>query len=526
MALIPSRHCAVASSHALRDSRATNWLARFLIGLAGLIGLIGLGMLVRLMWVRSYNYDELSHAHLAWLVSIGQVPYRDFAANHFPFFWILLWPVMRALPQTPEALLALRGLSLTLNLVSIGCLGALICHDQPPGQRLWAAACLSLVVFSQPAMHFLIEFRPDALANALLFGGLVLLRCHAARSKPVAYAGGLSIGAALLVNTKYALFPLLLAGVALAMHGRNVPRIWSWALAICVGFGAALLGGILMLTSMKIPLDRAWEMTVLYNAAAQKAQAFQFGLAHVLLRHPLLLAYVLAGLAACAVLSILQRQLPGVLTVAIALFLALALATTAKPWKQYLASWLLLAAWFPARYLPQLGARCGRSVQLALALCVLGVTATELALTGKTDPNEVGGINRADQDRRIEWLLQHVPPDGFVVATLDLHPIFRRDTFFKVVSDIMPGKQDGLEQWMPALAPGPYGEQFRRAGYDAELRRRPPSLIMLRGQYSEAQIQAVIDYLNQSHNSYEERVIPDTTILLALRTNGSPLEAH
>jgi hypothetical protein len=61
----------------------------------GVTGLAGVAVLIRLIFVRSYNYDEISHAHMAWLLSIGQVPYRDFAANHFPFFWITLWPLMK-----------------------------------------------------------------------------------------------------------------------------------------------------------------------------------------------------------------------------------------------------------------------------------------------------------------------------------------------------------------------------------------------------------------------------------------------
>ena len=60
----------------------------FLIGKAALVltGLLAFGLLIRLIFVRDYDYDEIMHAHLAWLVSVGQVPYRDFAINHFPFF--------------------------------------------------------------------------------------------------------------------------------------------------------------------------------------------------------------------------------------------------------------------------------------------------------------------------------------------------------------------------------------------------------------------------------------------------------
>jgi hypothetical protein len=487
-----------------------------LIGFAGLLGLV---LLVRLIFIRSYDYDELSHAHMAWLVSIGQVPYRDFATNHFPFFWIPLWPVMRVIPESLGSLMILRGLALLLNIAFIGALGALICLEQPPQQRPLAAACFGVILFSQPVMHFLIEFRPDALANALLFGSLVLLWLQGMRNKLVAFVSGFCIGIALLVNTKYGLFPFMLGAVALMAHAREIRRTWRFALAICLGFIAAVLGGILVLAGMKIPLDRAWEMVVLYNAAVEKIHTF--GLAHVLTLHPLLLAYVLVGLAGCIVQWVLQRRPPGVLEVAILLFLIANLATTARPYKQYLASWLLLATCFPARSLPALAAWFGSKAQIAAAVCIVGIAIAVFTHTGIIDPYELPELNRATQDRAIEWALRCVPPDGFVICSFTAHPVFRRDTFFKVVFDQRPNGEDGLEQFMPSLAPGSYSEHFQRSGYDADLKDRSPSLIMEQVLYTKAQNRAVIDYLNQTPNSYDEYVIPDTTIHVLQRRGGN-----
>src|SRR5581483_8704209 len=133
-----------------------------LFWLAGFVGLVTLG---RLVYCRNYNYDEISHAHMAWLVSIGEIPYQDFGANHFPFFWITLSPLMGLLPQGPVALVLLRVVALLLNAIFIISLGALITRELGPSQRAWAAACLAMVVFSPLPAEFLIEFRPDALAN-------------------------------------------------------------------------------------------------------------------------------------------------------------------------------------------------------------------------------------------------------------------------------------------------------------------------------------------------------------------------
>jgi hypothetical protein len=55
----------------------------------------------------------------------------------------------------------------------------------------------------------------------------------------------------------------------------------------------------------------------------------------------------------------------------------------------------------------------------------------------------------------MEWICQRVRPGGFVVSSYYLHPVFRRDTFFKTVVDIAPNVDDQLEKFMPRLAPPP-----------------------------------------------------------------------
>lgn len=484
-------------------------------------GLLGLVLLTRLVFVRSYNYDELSHAHMAWLVSVGEVPYRDFAANHFPFFWILLSPLMRVLPESLVTLMVLRGLALVCNAVFIGALGTLICLELRPQQRIWAAACLGLVVFSPPAVHFLIEFRPDPFANALLFSAVAWLRLSGLRNRPTAFMSGIGIGIAVLLNTKYLLFPFVLGTVALIMYARQARQIWPFAVAICLGFSASLLGGMLLLDSMHVRLGDAWRMVVTYNAMAQKTHTFGFGLAGMLARYPEWLAYSFVGLIGCTVLFQRQRRLPELLTAAIFIFLVMNLVTTTKPWKQYVVSWLLLAAYFPARSLPLLITRLRLQAQTAAAFCVSIIAVVGFVRTGIVDPDG-GGMDRQTQDRTIEWVLRRVPPDGFVVSSYYLHPVFRRDTFFKTVYDIAGSGGDGLERFMPQLAPGPYSEHFQLSGYQKELEIRPPSVIVPQG-YTYLQVQALNAYLGRHGNNYDQQEIPGTpVVILERRTESLP----
>ena len=207
------------------------------------------------------------------------------------------------------------------------------------------------------------------------------------------------------------------------------------------------------------------------------------------------------------------------------IFLAVNVVTTAKPWKQYVVSWLLLAAFFPARSLPLLITRLRPQAQAAAAFCVSIIVVVGLVRAGIVDPDG-GGMNRQTQDRTIEWILRRVPPDGFVVSSYYLHPVFRRDTFFKTVVDIAPNVGDGLEQFMPQLAPGPYSEHFQRSGYERELEVRPPSVIVVHSSaYTFAQGQTLNAYVLRHPGTYEQYNIPGTVVIVLQRkTDRTPEE--
>ncbi|HZM70930.1 MAG TPA: hypothetical protein VFB95_11270, partial [Candidatus Cryosericum sp.] len=488
-------------------------------GVFTLGGLIGLLSLVRLSLVRSWNYDELSHAHAAWLVSLGAVPYRDFAANHFPFFWMVLAPLVRVLPQGSEAMLVLRALSILLNLVFLGAFGALVVVEVPSRQRIWAAAALSLVAFSPPALHFLIEFRPDALSNALLFSALLFLRLRAAPGAVSWIGAGFCVGAAVLINTKYAAFPLVLGSVALFLEARR-RRIGACALATALGFGASLVAGRLLLLGAGIPRDTAWRMVVSYNAAAEKAQTFGFGLAHAVLEHPLLLVYIVAGIVGCGVLFVRERRLPGPLPIGIFCFLVANLATCTRPWKQYVVSWFLLAAYFPARALAPLAERLRPWAQVAGALGLVVVLTAESTALGLVDPSG-GQEDRATQERLIDWTRGHIPPDDHIAAGFPMHPLFRRDSFYKVIVDMTASGDDGLERLMPGPETSLVAGRSLQSGYELELETRPPALIVLWGLYTDAQVRALSAYTTRHSGDYVRHNVPGTALVVLSRKAGA-----
>ena len=497
---------AAAKARIESTPRPARALRNALLVVAGLVGLV---ILVRLVWVRDYDYDEISHAHMAWLVSIGEIPYQDFAANHFPFFWIVMSPLMRILPQGPVALVLLRGLALVLNAVFIGALGSLICLELKPWQRLWAIAYFGVIVFSPTAVQFLIEFRPDALANALLFSALLWLRLRGSRRPGDGLLGGFLMGLAVMINTKYLLLPLVMGAVILALDFRQVRQAWGFALAIVGGFFGALAGGVLLLLSWRISIPDAWRLVVTYNGAVEGSQSFGFGLAGSLLHNPMSYLLILPGFVACLVMFARRRWFPKPFEIAIFVFLILNVCMTTRPWKQYTASWLLLAAGLPARSLPMLAEKLSLRWQAAMAAGLVAVALFFSIIASHRVPLK---FSRAAQDRAMKYVLEHVPTDGYVLASYFVHPIFRRDALFKTVYDAEPTGVDGLEQFMPELAPGAYGEQFGESGYEKNLEDHRPDLILTQAGYTLSEIRAMTQHMKVHGGAYGETQIPGTEL--------------
>lgn len=484
-----------------------------------LAGGISFVVIVWLLFTRNYDYDEISHAHMAWLVSIGEIPYEDFAANHFPFFWITLSPLMHLLPESPLALVLLRGLALTLNAVFIGSLGTLICLELKPSQRVWAVAFFLAIVFSPVAVQFLIEFRPDALANALLFSGLLWIRLRGPQRATNGLLGGFLIGFAVLINTKYILLPFVLGAIIAVLDFQRIRRSWLFSAAMVGGFLAAFGLGALLVTARHISISDAWLLVVTYNGAVEKFQSFGFGLAGDLARNVLVYIFILPALAACVVMWARRRWYPKPFEIGIFVFLVLNICTTTRPWKQYSASWMILAAGLPARMLPMFVEKLSVRWQTALAACLGGAALVYFGVNARGAPVVV--IDRPSQDAAMAYSLQHVPKNGYVLASYFVHPIFRRDSLFKTVCDAELNRADGLEQFMPTLAPGAYGERFQESGYEKDLETRRPDLILVQAGYTLLELQAMTNFINRHPDAYSKFQIPGTqlTVLQAAQTN-------
>jgi Dolichyl-phosphate-mannose-protein mannosyltransferase len=207
---------------------------------------------IPLIAVRVFDNDEFEHAHAAWSVSRGLVPYRDFFEHHTPWYHFALAPFFRWFPVA-ESFDAARhfltfGRFLSLGLTALSVFLVFRVGRLAAGRRVGLLAGLFLV--GQPAlMQKTLEMRPDVLALPFFIGALwFLLRGLGAGEAPAArrlrwfLGGGLCLGAAIMCTQKM-LFALPGAFVGLGLWVLGGGRR-SWALRTSAAL--VVLGGVVL----------------------------------------------------------------------------------------------------------------------------------------------------------------------------------------------------------------------------------------------------------------------------------------
>jgi len=217
---------------------------------------IGIGALLLarlpLLGVRTFDPDEFEHAHAAWNVFRGLLPYRDFFEHHTPWYYFTLSPffhwfrVDQSFDSARRFLLFVRLLSLALTAVSLAVLvfiGRLVAS-----RRAGLLAGLFLAV--QPlVINKTLEIRPDVAALPFFIGGLWSLlsamsdsSLEPGRSRRWFLIGGLFLGAAVMYTQKmmFAL-PGVFLGLALwvVAGGRHARTTRTLAVLAALGGVAA-----------------------------------------------------------------------------------------------------------------------------------------------------------------------------------------------------------------------------------------------------------------------------------------------
>jgi hypothetical protein len=216
-----------------------------------LVAIVGLLVArIPVLSVRYFDPDEFQHAHAAWSVWRGLLPYRDFFEHHTPWYYFALSPcflgfaVERSFEQAWRFLIFARVVSLGLTALS----AILIYRVGRRGGDRRVGLLAALFLVGQPVViQKTLEIRPDVLALAFFVGCLwFLLRglseegAGAGPSLRRLLAGGLCLGAAVMCTQKMLfVLPGALTGLGLWVltgHGRG----WRARSLAGLGFAAGV----------------------------------------------------------------------------------------------------------------------------------------------------------------------------------------------------------------------------------------------------------------------------------------------
>jgi len=216
---------------------------------------------------RLFDPDEFQHAHVAWCVFKGLVPYKDFFEHHTPWYYAMLSPFFRwfdvdgSFESARHFLIFGRGVSLVLTVLSVLLvvqIGRLL-KDRSVG------LVAGLLLVSQPVFfHKTVEIRPDVLALPFFLGGLYGVLRGVATSTDSSrkglrwfLLGGLGLGAAIMCTQKMLfVLPGVFAGLGLWML---FARTQAWPRSRILLAAAFVLG-------LAVPAALTWAAFSLHHA--------------------------------------------------------------------------------------------------------------------------------------------------------------------------------------------------------------------------------------------------------------------
>lgn len=215
-----------------------------------------LSLLLRLVYLdRNWIIlDEFQHLHASYLVSIGQIPFRDFFEHHTPLFYYLMAPFIRVLGPGFDTIIHLRGISLlafvsTLVLLMIW---ARRLSGWPASYLVGALVLGNFSLFKSGAILYLDVFA----IPSLVLSAQCLSR---SRQRPIlALASGFFFGIAILFTQK-----AVVVGLAFLLYfGVRAWQEWnprSQRRSLALEFFSYLSGGFFSLLGLALLLPlSAW----------------------------------------------------------------------------------------------------------------------------------------------------------------------------------------------------------------------------------------------------------------------------
>jgi len=416
---------------------------------------------------RFFDPDEFEHAHAAWCVFKGMIPYKDFFEHHTPLYYYALSPFFHwfrvdlSFESARHFLIFGRGLSLLLAFLSV--LLIILIGRLWEDRNVGLGAGLFLVL--QPFFfHKNVEIRPDVLALPFFLGSLwFLLRGlarstdRAKRSRVSFLAGGLCLGAAIMCTQKMLfVLPGLLAGLG----------SWSLFAKTQPGPCSRMLSTVAFLLGLCISTTLTWAAFALHHGGAELiANNFLLNAKWKHVSHEQLLrlmetswpALILSLLGASTYLYRFfrseKRQYGGFLLLSILLGLIVGILIVPGAHRQYYLMLLPIVCLFAAKGLFVLLERAQKRARawiLVLAMLPLaGLTVLDLHDTFKS--------RNDSQLARLRYVFENTEPTDVMMDGIEGTGVFRPHALYHFflhaeILDMLPREQ--VDAYVNALESG------------------------------------------------------------------------
>jgi hypothetical protein len=373
---------------------------------------------------RRFDIDELEHAHAAWSVAQGLVPYRDFFEHHTPALYLLSSPLFAALAPAnsiaaaTRTLLACRIVMWMLAIVALALTYRLARFGSAEGPQAAALAVLLLATSFQ-FLNTTMEFRPDVPALVCLLSSFACLaegelrRPNRRTWRPI--AGGIAFSAALLF-TQTALF--VAPGLAVALlYAKSRRTVVAFAVGLAIPL-AIVAAWFMTRGSFGSFVDA----TTLRNAAINTDRRSPLpGLLGSVLRNAPLYAAGVAGAIAAA-----RGTLPGAradLLTALA-SLAVGVAVIGRVYDQYYLLMLPLLAIFGGAIIARWSSRAvARSRWVPAASMTVSLLLLAIVVPARFESND-------QQLADIGLAMQQVPPGETIFSGIPGAGTFRPHAWY------------------------------------------------------------------------------------------------
>ena len=387
--------------------------------------------------LRRFDPDEFEHAHAAWCVWKGMIPYKDLFEHHTPWYHYLLstffrwFDVAGSFESGRHFLILGRGLSLALTVLTI----LLIIR----AGRIWndrrVGVLAGFLLVGQPVFfQKTLEIRPDVLALPFFLGALVLLlralSPTATRQLRNFFLGGLCLGASIMCTQKMLfVLPGMCMGLGVwALLGEDWPRRRSRLIAVAILF----LG-------LAIPFSLTWFAFTLGHAGSDMIRNnfllnahWKYVVHQQLLRvlegswPVLILALLGAAVVVYHFIRSKHRRYDGFLLVCILLGLIAGILVVPVAHRQYYLMPIPIACLLAARAgtflvdLAQQRTRAGLLLLATIPLAVLPVLGLREAFD---DPND-------QQLARLHYVYDNTKPTDLMMDGWEGTGVFRPHAFY------------------------------------------------------------------------------------------------